>query len=82
MVPQPTIPSVMKLRLIQKMASNGGIVTFKTQNVYKCNRSFKRAMHDLHDRKLVLIRQCPRGNEYKLSYNGMVLGKILNGFKD
>jgi hypothetical protein len=60
------------------MEANGGIITFKKQQIYKNNHSFKLAMKSLHDKKLVLIRQLRLGNEYKLTDNGEYLGMILN----
>ena len=71
------IPSVNKLHLIMFMQKNG-IITFKEQNVYKCNRSFKKAMKELHDLNLVLIRQLRTGNQYKLTNFGENLGMMLN----
>lgn len=69
--------SQQKLHLILLM-SDKGVICFKDQEIYKCNRSFKRALKDLHDKELVLIRQMNDGNEYKLTNMGQILGRILN----
>lgn len=74
----PKIPSNKKFHLILFMRKNGNITNFKEQNIYKCNASFKRAMKDLHDRKVVLMKQMRTGNQYKLTHLGLVLGGILD----
>lgn len=73
-----SVPSLKKLHLILEMVNNGEIITFHTQTVYKCNNSFKRAMKQLHDKNVVLVRQQKTGNEYKLTGFGRNLGEILN----
>lgn len=73
-----SVPSMKKLHLIMEMAKNCEIMTFRTQTVYKCNISFKRAMKELHDRDVVLVRESRSGNEYKLTGFGRNLGEILN----
>jgi len=78
MYTQSRIPSNKKLHLIIYMKNNGNIITFKTQKIYKHNISFKRAMKELHDKKVVLFRQLRTGNEYKLTDFGEVLGMCLN----
>lgn len=75
---QPRIPSNKKLHLILYMKNNGNIITFKTQQIYRHNISFKRAMKELHDKKVVLFRQLRKGNEYKLTDFGEVVGMCLN----
>lgn len=72
------IPSFKKFHIILYMRNNGSIITFKTQDIYRHNASFKRAMNELHDKKLILIKQLKTGNEYKLSGFGEQLGLILN----
>lgn len=75
----PPIPSTKKLKLLVWMYRNDDFTTFKTQKIYVCNRSFKRAMCELHVKGLILKRQMFTGNEYKLSDNGRILAGILNG---
>lgn len=72
------MPSMQKFHLIMEMTQNGEIITFRTQTVYKCNRSFKKAMKQLHDHDVVMVRQQRTGNEYKLTGFGKNLGEILN----
>lgn len=60
------------------MKNNGNIITFKEQDIYRHNISFKRAMRELHEKKLVLIKQLRTGNLYKLTDFGEHLAMILN----
>lgn len=60
------------------MRNNGNIITFKEQNIYSHNVSFKRAMKELHDKNLVLIKQLRTGNRYKLTDFGEHLADVLN----
>ena len=74
----PHLLSYKKLHLIIFMFNNGKIINFKMQNIYKDNRSFKKAMKELHGKNIVLINQQKKGNEYKLTLQGEHLGGILN----
>lgn len=76
---QPSVMSNKKFRIVLFMAKHENIITFKTQKIYSHNMSFKRAMNDMHDRGLVLIKQQRTGNLYKLSDFGEVLGRVLIG---
>lgn len=75
---QPSVVSNKKLHILMVMASNSDIISFRNQKIYKHNNSFKRAMNELHDKGLVLIKQQRTGNLYKLSDIGRRLGRILN----
>lgn len=72
------INSPKMILLLIEMFRNGGIITYKKQDVYLHNASFKRAMKDMHRLKLVLMRQERTGNEYKLTNFGYNLGMMLN----
>jgi len=60
------------------MKNNAEVITFKKQQIYKNNKSFKKAMKEMHDKKLVLINQLRTGNEYKLTEKGEHLGMIFD----
>lgn len=75
-----TAISAHKMRIIVYMIKNKDVITFKEQNVYKHSASFKRAMRELNEKKVVLIRQLRTGNQYKLSNMGRTLGLILDEF--
>lgn len=74
----PSIPSNKKFHIILFMRKNGEIINFKDQDIYNHNISFKRAMRDLHRKKLVMIKQLRTGNLYRLTDMGRALGLILD----
>lgn len=74
----PRMLSNRKFHIILFMKNNGNITTFKEQNIYKHNASFKRAMKELHIKKLVMIKQQRIGNLYKLTNFGEHLGMMLD----
>lgn len=76
----PRMPSPSKMHIIVFMLHNE-IITFKSQLIYKNNISFKKAMHELHDKELVLTRhENGSPNEYKLSDKGKYFAMILDEF--
>lgn len=63
-----------KIRILILMR-NFKIITFDTQDIYRNNISFKRAMADLRKLGLVVMRQVPLSkNEYKATDFGSRIG--------
>lgn len=66
--------TVRQQKILLAMFDNGNRVSFKSQNVYSNNRSFKRAMRELSRAgccsATVALINGKRCNEYKLTMNG------------
>jgi hypothetical protein len=65
------------------MYGNNKIVTFKEQDIYKSNKSFKKAMKSLHEKDIILCRAIRTDNkkdcfnQYKLTIFGEHIAEIL-----
>lgn len=74
----PPFPNKWERALILEMV--GKIIKIENQTIYTNKLSFKHAMKNLHDLKLVVWKQNNNGNEYKLTSFGEHIAEILQDF--
>lgn len=74
-------PDRLQRDVIVFMLENG-IISFERQKIYRNNISFKRAMKNLHDLKIVVCKHVKNSsNEYKLTPLGEHVAELLKRFK-